>query len=380
MKAMVYQGERNIEIAEIAKPEPGPGEVLLKTAYVGVCFSDVHAYMANEWSYFSPGTILGHEGSGVIDAIGPGVTGDWKIGDRVAVHPHAGCGECVMCRGGFPHDCQGSHIWFPQMGADYFIAPEKQLYKLPDNVSLLAGAAVEPIGVGTRAVRHSGMNVGDNVVILGADDYNISVLQWVKAGGAGKVAVVDPVKARRDLAQKFGADIVLDTGVPKQNVGTTMTNKQEDRHQAKIDSHPYPEIREAMPFGADIVFLTIERYLPRSLDYLAEALKIVRVGGMIAIVRAYYGEEGTPNFIGKDAWLKEVTIRHFGLFYADEPWRGGRPRGDYALTIQAMADGILDADGTCTKTVDWSDLNSKEDFEKMYALLPDQEAKVFIKF
>jgi len=379
MRALVYEGERNLNFRDVPEPQPRAGEVLLRPLYVGLCFSEMHCYARDDWAVFPKGLVFGHEGSGQVVEVGDGVSG-WKAGDRVAVNPFYTCGKCVMCQAGFRLRCLDPKDWFPAMCTDVFTAPEQCLFRLPDNVSDADAALVEPMTVGTRAVRLSGMAVGDNVVVLGVDDYGMSAMQWVRRGGAGKIVAVDPVAVRRRVALTLGADIALDPatdGIVAEDVHDPSQVRR--RHAA----HPYPRIQDEMPFGPDMVFVSIEMYLPESLHYIADAIRMVRFGGTIVIVRAYYGEGGEgamPNFLAMAAWNKEVTIKHFGIFYGEEPWRGGRDRGDYALTIQELARGGIKGRASVTEVVPWQDLKTKADVEAVYDMYPHRAAKILFKF
>lgn len=384
MKAFVYKGERHIDVADVSKPEAGDGEVLLKPLYVGVCFSEYHAYVDRNCATFvRPGLILGHEGSAEIAALGRNLKGDWKVGQRVAVHPLPGCGKCIHCHAGHPMACSNP-TWVPQMCCEYFSAPESACFTVPAEVSDLAAANVEGIGTGAHVIRHSGMTVGDNCVILGAEDYALAALQWAKMGGARRIIVSDPYKVRREVARKLGADIVLDPAVDKNGAWKESSpiyseNMQQHKMTPANAAHPYPAIQKEMPFGPDFVFVAIETYVPESLDYLAEAINMVRVGGTVVIVRAFYGDGGTPNYDSAKSWVKDVSIRNFGLCYTDEPSRGGRERGDYRLTIEEIARKRIDGETQVTRIVPFEEIRTKDDLDSVYGLYPERCAKVFFR-
>src|SRR5580704_5884392 len=101
MPAAVYQGQRTVTLEQLPIPEPGPGEVVLEISHCGICGSDLHLMM-EDWG--RPGSTGGHEYSGVVAAIGSGVT-DWAVGDRAVGGPDAGCGHCALCRSGRPQLC-----------------------------------------------------------------------------------------------------------------------------------------------------------------------------------------------------------------------------------------------------------------------------------
>lgn len=106
MKAAVFYKKHDLKIEEIKKPEPGPGEVLIKVMACGICGTDVHIFEGDEGAAATPaGTVLGHEFSGIIEKTGDGVTA-FKAGDRVTVDPNKLCGKCSYCRSGIGHFCE----------------------------------------------------------------------------------------------------------------------------------------------------------------------------------------------------------------------------------------------------------------------------------
>ena len=148
MKALVLTGIKQFEIQELDTPEIQPNEVLINTAYAGVCGTDHDLYAGRPGSAPAvPPIILGHENSGVVAAIGSEVT-NVKVGDRVAVDPNIYCGQCEYCLTQRPELCDHlSAVGVTRNGglAERFTAPATVVYKLPDNVSLRDAAAIEPV-------------------------------------------------------------------------------------------------------------------------------------------------------------------------------------------------------------------------------------------
>ena len=365
MKALVFQGAGKIEVASLPEPRSQPGELLVKPLYVGLCFTDKHSYDGSPG--YLPGMVIGHEASGEVAAIGDGVEG-WKVGDRIALSPQLYCGQCVMCHSGWYIHCQRVQAWigcygsrpdgtpYHGMAAEYCAVPAYTCFKLPERVSGVAAANVEATACGTRAVRLSGMAVGDNVVVLGAEDYNLSVLQWARRAGASQVIVADPIRIRREVALKLGADTVLDP----------------------TSEHFVAEVRERMPFGADSVFVSMEDYVAASLRYLPQAFDIARVQGTVGILRAY-SERGFHGLNPVVQWTKEITIRHFGVCFGEEAWRGGRERGDFQLSIEAIAGGMVDAESHVTRIVPWDEVGTRRDLDAIYRSLPEGEVKILFR-
>lgn len=365
MKALVFEGAGRIEVASLPEPSPGAGELLLRPLYVGLCFTDRHSYDGSPG--YLPGMVVGHEASGEVVAIGGGVEG-WSVGDRVALSPQLYCGQCLMCHSGWYIHCQRVQAWigcygarpdgtpYHGMAAEYCAVPAYTCFRLPEGMSAIAAANVEATACGTRAVRLSGMAVGDNVVVLGAEDYNLSVLQWAQRAGARRVVVADPIALRREVALKLGADAVLDP---------TAASFLE-------------QVREQMPFGADQVFVSMEDYIPASLRYLPQAFDLARVQGTVGILRAY-SERAFHGLNPVVQWTKEITIRHFGVCFGEEAWRGGRERGDFQLSIDAIAAGSLDAEAHVTRVVGFGDVRTRADVDAIYASLPADEVKILFR-
>lgn len=213
MKAAVFYGTRDLRIQDFALRKPNNEEVLLKVHACGVCGTDVHIYKGAEGSAaVFPPIILGHEFSGEICETGSNVK-DLRIGDRVCVDPNISCGKCCYCRKGQVHLCQRlAAIGVTLNGgfAEYCIVPEKQVHRLPANVSFEEGALAEPIACCLHGVDLSGIQPGDQVLILGGGTIGLIMLQLVKHAGAAKIILSEPEAKKRELALMLGASLVLD--------------------------------------------------------------------------------------------------------------------------------------------------------------------------
>jgi (R,R)-butanediol dehydrogenase/meso-butanediol dehydrogenase/diacetyl reductase len=222
MKAAVWHKKGDIQIEEIAVPSPGPGQVKVRVKACGICGSDLHEF--REGPFIIPSrphpltgrqggpVILGHEFSAEVIELGEGVT-QFSLGDRVVVNPLIYCGECHYCR-------KGQHIMCTKLGtvgfaadgafAEYGVFYEYALLKLPDSVTDEMGAFVEPLAVAVHAVNRARMKVGDSVAVVGAGPIGLLVMQACRAAGASHVFVVEPMKARREIASETGAAAVID--------------------------------------------------------------------------------------------------------------------------------------------------------------------------
>jgi threonine dehydrogenase-like Zn-dependent dehydrogenase len=218
MKAAHYYGPRKVKLIDIPKPLPGPGEVVVKVVYCGICGTDVHAYSME--GIFNWELVLGHEPVGIVDAIGEGV--DFvEVGDRVAVGPPGDCGVCYSCNTGHPNTCVNGFPNTIGIGpgtqgayAEYVLSrfPRNELFKIPDGVSFEQAVLFDVLGVGFHAVRRSHMRPGDNVVVSGCGSIGLSVVQAAKLGGTNNLICFDPLPSKRELALECGADHAFDPG------------------------------------------------------------------------------------------------------------------------------------------------------------------------
>jgi (R,R)-butanediol dehydrogenase/meso-butanediol dehydrogenase/diacetyl reductase len=216
-------GARDLRIEEVPSPrEPGPREVLIRTHLCGICGTDLHEYadgphLATLTPHPLTGAslpqILGHEFSAVVSAVGDGVT-SVVPGDRVAIMPLFFCGECDACRRGQHQVCVklgavGLNWTWGGMG-EYALVLEHQVAVLPEGVSDLQGALVEPAAVAINSVTKAGVGVGDTVLVTGGGPIGQLAGLAAVAAGAGAVILSEPNAARRTRAADLGFTAVLD--------------------------------------------------------------------------------------------------------------------------------------------------------------------------
>jgi (R,R)-butanediol dehydrogenase/meso-butanediol dehydrogenase/diacetyl reductase len=222
MKAAVWHGKKDIRVEEVPVPAaPGPDEVQIEVSYCGICGSDLHEYLAgpifiptapHPLTGHSGKTILGHEFSGKVVAVGSNVK-NIRVGDLVAPDACQHCGVCVTCREGRYNVCE--KLAFTGLMADgafakYVNVPSNICFVMPPDTDLEAAALIEPIATGFKAVRLAGSIMGKTVVVLGAGTIGLGTLQCAKAAGAGKLIVIEMSARRKELAAKCGADVILD--------------------------------------------------------------------------------------------------------------------------------------------------------------------------
>ncbi|KAI0525405.1 dehydrogenase [Xylaria bambusicola] len=227
MRALRYYGPKDLRLeTDLPEPKCGSTQVKIRPAFVGICGTDLHEYQSQTFipKYGSPHPLtnesspvtLGHEISGTIIEIGSNVSnlGDLKVGDRVAVFPLLCCRTCEPCKGGFPNCCVDKGFLGLSGGggglSDYICVQPEAVFKLPDSISLEVGALVEPLAVAWHAVNQSAIEAGQASLVFGTGPIGLSIIQCLRAIGAGSIIAVDMVPQRQQLAKKFGATHILD--------------------------------------------------------------------------------------------------------------------------------------------------------------------------
>jgi threonine dehydrogenase-like Zn-dependent dehydrogenase len=226
MQAVVFLGDRQLELREFPDPTPGPGEVVLRIRASGMCGSDLKFYRSPPGAAQAAlglGTqsgplIAGHEPCGVVEAVGPGVPENVaRPGQRVMQHHYAGCGACEQCRVGWSQLCPHGFTVYGVTGhgahAEYMRCPARTLVPLPDALSFETGAAIS-CGTGTAygALRRMNLSGHDTLAVFGQGPVGLSATQLAAAMGA-RVIAVDVGAERRALAGQFGAEHAVDPGV-----------------------------------------------------------------------------------------------------------------------------------------------------------------------
>jgi (R,R)-butanediol dehydrogenase/meso-butanediol dehydrogenase/diacetyl reductase len=366
-------------------PEVKPGELLLRPSYNALCYSEKHeigqwaAAHPGSWDLCRPtvpgmdlgngrilgdGIIWGHQFSGIVEEVGAGVEG-FRVGDRIAVEPSVGkCGKCWQCQAGLGCTGEQSALGYGGYGrtldsalAPYISVPIGGCYLIPEGVTLIDATLMEPVAQSVRAVRHGTINLGQNVVFFGGDDYSLAAVQLAHAVlGSGELVVVDPYEVRRAAATRMGATRTIDPN-------------NEDVNAA---------IFEQMPFGADVCFVACEDYVGAAHKYMAQALEVVRIQGEICVLRMY-NNEPLAEIEAWRFWTRDITIKSFGVWMGNEPAQGGRTRGDFQLTLDLFASGTVRSDLWEPEIIDLDSLKTSEEMMAIYDGLPERAALVIFK-
>lgn len=327
MKTAVMTDIMNVEIEERPIPVPADNEVLVKVENVGICGSDLHYYETGRIGNFivKPPFVLGHEAGGTVVEVGKAVT-NLKVGDRVAMEPGKTCGECEFCKSGKYNLCEDV-IFFATPPVDgvfqEYVAHEAALcFKLPDNVSTLEGALIEPLAVGMHAAIQGDAHIGQTAVVTGAGCIGLVSVLALKAMGVSKVYVVDIMEKRLQKALELGADGVI--------------NGKEEDAVAKV-----MELTDGK--GCDLSIETAGTQITT-----VQLIKMAKKGSTIVLVG--YSASGELSLPINMALDKEITFKT--VF---------RYRNIYPMAIEAVASGKIKIKDIVTDSFELDDIKNALD-------------------
>ncbi|WMJ80533.1 NAD(P)-dependent alcohol dehydrogenase [Clostridium sp. MB40-C1] len=338
MKVAVMPEIGKIELKERDIPKPKDNEVLVKLEYVGICGSDLHYYETGAIGDFivEPPFVLGHEPGGTVVEVGKNAK-HLKIGDRVALEPGKTCGHCEFCKTGRYNLCPDV-VFFATPPVDgvfqEYVAHEADLcFRLPDNVSTMEGALIEPLAVGFHAAMQGNAKAGQIAVVMGAGCIGLVTMMALKAMGVSKVYVVDIMGKRLQKALELGADGVINGST------TDVVEKIMELTDGK---------------GCDLAIETAGTQVTT-----IQAMHMIKKGSTIVLVG--YSKNGEMNLPMGLALDKELTFKT--VF---------RYRHIYPMAIDAVAAGKVNLKGIVTdvfkldeaqKAMDYS-VNNKSDIVK----------------
>ncbi|ABR73539.1 galactonate oxidoreductase [Actinobacillus succinogenes] len=315
MKSLVCKEPFKLVLEEREKPQPKENEVQLKIAAIGICGTDIHAYAGNQ-PFFEYPRVLGHEASGVITDLGKNVD-KFKVGQRVALIPYVSCGKCGACLSGKTNCCEKiSVIGVHQDGAfsEYLVAPAQNILPVSDNVNDVTAALIEPYAISAHAVRRAQINVGDDVLVVGAGPIGLGAAAIAHADGAN-VVIADTSEERRKHIQ---ANIPVPTLDP-------INEKVEDYFNGRL-----PEI---------VIDATGNQ---RAMN---NAVNLIRHGGRIVFVGLHKGsiEFSDPDFHKKETTLmgsRNATLEDFEK--VQRLMAEGKIAANMMLTHTFKYDGLAD--------------------------------------
>ena len=215
MKALIYRKPYSFEYSDFPDPVAGDDDVLIRVKACGICGSDVYGFTGKTGRRIPP-LIMGHEAAGIVEGLGRNVSG-FEKGDRVCFDSTVYCNKCEACRAGLFNRCDKRQVLgvsvpaFKRHGAfaEYVAVPSWIVSKIPDELSFVHAALLEPASIGTHAANRAPISNKDTVVIIGAGTIGLFILQAARLRGAAKVIAVDINEFRLDLAKKLGADKLI---------------------------------------------------------------------------------------------------------------------------------------------------------------------------
>ena len=327
MKVAVMNGVGQMGYTERPIPTPKDDEVLVKLEYVGICGSDLHYYETGAIGAYvvEPPFVLGHEPGGVVVEVGKNVK-HLKVGDKVALEPGKTCGQCEFCKTGRYNLCPDV-IFFATPPVDgvfqEYVAHEAGLcFKLPENVSTMEGALIEPLAVGFHAANLGDAHIGQTAVVFGAGCIGLVSMMALKAKGVSRVYVVDIMAKRLEKALELGADGVIN-------------GAERDAVEAVLEL--------TGGAGCDLIVETAGTQITTR-----QAIHMAKKGSTIVLVGySKSGEMTLPMSLSLD---KELTFKT--VF---------RYRHVYPMAIDAVAAGKINLKGIVTDIFELDDIQNAMD-------------------
>ena len=206
MRAGVYLGPGQVDLESREIPQPGPGEIRVRVRACGLCGSDLHLVHLPV-PLMAPGTTMGHEIAGTVDAIGEGVSG-WETGASVVVEPLHSCGRCSYCLAGRDSICRDFQCYGIHRNggfADFVTVPARRVFRFPDALNFRLAALAEPVAVAIHGLRLGGFRPNQRVLVLGAGPIGLAVSAVARAWGAREVLLTARHAHQAEIGRRVGA-------------------------------------------------------------------------------------------------------------------------------------------------------------------------------
>ncbi|GEK59818.1 butanediol dehydrogenase [Marinococcus halophilus] len=324
MKAAVWYDAKDIRVEERSEPSIHNDEVKVRVAWAGICGSDLHEY--EEGPVFIPNEeqdpisggqapfAMGHEFSGVVEAIGENVK-DVHVGDRVSINPvltYGNKGEHYDIYDGV------AFIGLHREGgfADFVSVPEDHVYKLPEGLSLELGALVEPTSVAVQSIKESNITIGETVAVFGVGPIGLLTVIAARAAGASKIIALDLSETRLQKAKDVGATHIINSG-------------EEDAVEA---------VKQIVPDGVDKSFEVAGIGVTFN-----QAVAATKARGIMNVVSIFAND---MTFHPMSLTTTGVSVKST---FAFEP-------STYKQTLELLANGQLYVDPVITDHIDLNDI------------------------
>ena len=338
MRTAVLDAPRRFTLADRPMPAAAPGEVVVKTAATAVCHTDLAIYTGEHPGVKYP-VVMGHESTGVVDAVGDGVSG-LAPGQPVIINPIISCGHCDSCVRGAPHLCRNAGLFGREVEgslSEYVSLPARYLHALPARLPLADATLIETLATVRHAQERAGLKAGEAVVVLGQGTTGLLHTRLAVLAGANPVIAVSRTKWKLDMAMRMGAHHALDVPAEK-----------------AVDE----VLRLTGGSGADVVIDTAGGNTT-----LLAALDMLRPGGRLA-----------PYAVSHECCTGFTT---FPLYYKEVSIIGSRAltTADMAPSIELVASGQIDVAGFVSATYPLS--HAAEAFEE-YERNPGKVLRIVI--
>jgi 2-desacetyl-2-hydroxyethyl bacteriochlorophyllide A dehydrogenase len=312
-RAAVLEAPRRLAVVERATPAPGRGEALVRVAATAVCHTDLEIYTGRHPGVRYP-VVMGHEASGVVEAVGAEVT-RLRPGQRVVINPIIECGACDCCARGQGNLCRRAGLMgreLPGSLAEHLVLAEGYLHPFPEHLSPVTATLIETLATVRHGQERARVGAGDSVVVLGQGAAGLLHTQLARLAGATPVIAVSRSALKLAMARRMKADHVID-------------GSAQDAVAAVLDA--------TAGEGADVVIDAAG-----ASELVGAAIAMLRPGGRLLV----YGISHRPvaDFTLFPLYLKELTL--FGS-------RALTP-GDVEPAVRLVASGAIDVEGFVTAT------------------------------
>jgi (R,R)-butanediol dehydrogenase/meso-butanediol dehydrogenase/diacetyl reductase len=311
MLTAAYVGNGTISVHDAEPVPPGPGQVQLRVAYVGICGTDLHILHGAMDGRVGLPAIIGHEMSGTVAALGEGVEG-WQVGDAVTVMPLDWDGTCPACLAGHQHICHNlDFVGIDSPGAmqGLWSVRAELLVRLPAGLSLERGALAEPLAVAVHDVQRSGLRAGDVAVVLGGGPIGVLIALVARHEGA-RVLLVEPDEQRRTTAAVLG----VPTAGPDDELGVVVDEWSRGA-------------------GADVVF-----EVSGAASAVLRATQLAKVRGSVVVVAIHPRPQ--PVDLQRVFW-RELTILGARVYRRPDFERAVELLTDDALPVTSLITAIV---------------------------------------